>query len=485
MKILILQLARLGDIYMSWPAMRALRRKFPEAEIHLLTRPRFEAAVEGLQAVNYHWSLPSSHILSPLVQEEADLEKALARIDETVTDLKKHNFDQIINFTFSPFSSYLTHALTGEDTQVVGYTRHHDGTFAFADEVSAYFYAQVGIEKSNRVHLADIFASMVDVQYIEEDWAAPFIPNRDLSLPENYVAVHIGASENHKSLSPTQWGDTLKYMAEQMPQMQFVLIGAGSEKDQAAWIRTLVPESHIVDLVGQTQISDLFQVLQKAQLLIGGDSAPMHMASLTDTPSLNVSVGNVNFWETGPKASLSFILRANTEADVHSDRLGEIAVQLLQGKLSEELIIRAPGMTSYECQETAQDRFQWDLIQAIYMNGAYPLADRMELIQGAMKLDEINTFASEQLAQVPRKGVAAVAPYLERAEEIIESISRIVPELNPLINWYHAEKVRIGPASQEDVLAATLSVHQALGKHLRVYIPHENLMEEGVGDGTL
>ncbi len=32
---------------MSWPALRALRRLHPEAEIHLLTRPRFEGAVEG------------------------------------------------------------------------------------------------------------------------------------------------------------------------------------------------------------------------------------------------------------------------------------------------------------------------------------------------------------------------------------------------------------------------------------------------------
>ncbi len=35
MKILVLQLARLGDIYMSWPMIRAVKRKYPNAEIDI------------------------------------------------------------------------------------------------------------------------------------------------------------------------------------------------------------------------------------------------------------------------------------------------------------------------------------------------------------------------------------------------------------------------------------------------------------------
>lgn len=50
MKILVLQLARFGDIYLTWPALRALRRRYPDASIHLLVRERFVAATEGLGA---------------------------------------------------------------------------------------------------------------------------------------------------------------------------------------------------------------------------------------------------------------------------------------------------------------------------------------------------------------------------------------------------------------------------------------------------
>jgi hypothetical protein len=209
------------------------------------------------------------------------------------------------------------------------------------------------------------------------------------------------------------------------------------------------------------------------------------MASLMETPTLNISVGNVNFWETGPKASLSFILRAETADQIAPDRLGEIVNQLLQGQIPAELITRCGGLVSYQKNETAADRFQWDLIQAVYMAEPYPIAERMEILQGAMKLEEINGFAMEQLRLIPEKGIERVAPFLERAEEVIQTISRFVPELSPLTRWYQTEKIRIGPNSSGDVLAATLQVHELFAQHLRVYIPQDETIEEGVSDGTL
>ncbi|MNT17247.1 hypothetical protein D3C72_1523870 [compost metagenome] len=207
----------------------------------------------------------------------------------------------------------------------------------------------------------------------------------------------------------------------------------------------------------------------------------MHMASLTDTPSLNVSVGKVNFWETGPKATLSFVYRPEFITDVHADRLGEIVSQLLEGQVAPELVIRSGGLASYQAPETPSQRFAWDLIQAIYMGAAYPMAERMETVQAAMKLTEINNFALEQLALVPTKGAESIAPYLDRAEEIIKTISRFAPELTPLVNWYNAEKVRIAPGNPEELLSATVNVHKALRKHLNVYTPQEETPQEEVG----
>ncbi|KYG67223.1 lipopolysaccharide biosynthesis protein [Bdellovibrio bacteriovorus] len=485
MKILVTQLARLGDIYMTWPVLRAVRRTYPDAEIHLLTRPRFEGAVEGLKIIDRHWSLSSSTILSPLVQAEADIDTSLARLDHFVSELSEQNFDWIINLTFSPVSSYLTHAISGLHTRVSGYSRYNDGTLCLSDEVSGYFYSQVGTNKANRVHLSDIFASMLELEYVESDWAAPEIQECAFALPERYIIIHVGASEAHKSLTPKQWIQVLQTLGQRGQSIPIVLIGAPNESVLSQEIIKGLTGSHVVDLVGKTKVSDLFAILQKADLLVGCDSAPIHMASLTDTPTLNISVGNVNFWETGPKASLGFIYRAETAASLNGPELGAVLADLLDGNITDGLIVRSAGLVSYQKSETASERFQWDLVQALYLGGNYPVADRIEIIQGAYQLQEINTFAMEQIKTVPTKGLELIGPLLDRAEEVIQNISQWVPELSPLISWYQAEKIRIGPGSLEEICTAALNVHERMARHLQPYIPHEATTENGVGDGTL
>jgi ADP-heptose:LPS heptosyltransferase len=481
MKILVLQLARLGDIYMSWPALRAIKRTYPNAEIHVMTRSRFESALDGLSVVDRRWTLPTTSIIEPLVRDEVDLVQSFNRMDGFVQELQNEKFDWIVNFTFSPFSSYLTHSLTTPNTKVTGYTRHQDGSLALNDEVSAYFYAQVGLDGANRVHLADVFGSLIGVEYTEEDWIGPHAITEKLNLSDAFITCHIGASQDHKSLTPTQWGRLIRYVNQRHPNLKIALIGSESERNRIPEIRQAAPTAPILDFVGKTKIYELFEILQKTELLVGGDSAPMHMASLTDTPSLNISTGNVNFWETGPKATLSFVYRQEGLTDVHADRLGEIISSLLEGQVAPELITRTAGMVSYQIEESPAQRFAWDLVQAIYMGGSYPLAERMETVQAAMKLTEINNFALEQLALIPTKGIEAVTPYLDRAEEIINTICRFAPELSPLVSWYGAEKVRIAPGSPEQILSATVDVHTALRRHLSVYIPQEETPHEEVG----
>ena len=484
MKILVIQLARLGDIFMTWPALRALRRQYPNAEIHFLTRPRFEGAVEGLAEIDRHITMSTSNILEPLVKAEADITKSAQRLDQFVGTLKKEKYDWIINFTFSPFSSYLTHSLTDLKTRVSGYSRHADGFLNLPDEVSAYFYAQVGNYKWNRVHLTDLFASMVGVDFVESDWKAPEIETKKNELPDNYVVMHIGASETHKSIPEEKWIRMLTYFLERKPQMPVVLIGADSERHTAEAIREKISSKQIIDLVGHTDVADLFPIIQDAVMLVGCDSAPIHIASLTDTATLNISVGNVNFWETGPKATHGFIYRADSTETLVAQRVAEVLALLLEGTVAPELIGRGPGLTSYKKVETPAESFRWELTQALYLSKDFPMADDIRFYEAVIKLEDINNFIMEQLA-LPKGTQTQLVEILNRAEEIIQSISQLVPEVCPIVSWYQAEKTRIPPGPREDVLSSTLNIHRALDRVLQVYIPQEEKRREGVLDGKI
>jgi lipopolysaccharide heptosyltransferase III len=476
MKILVIQLARLGDIYMSWPVLRALKRLHPNADLHFLTRGKFAGATEGLQSVDRHIQMPTPQILEPLVQQTADVEGSIARLGAFTDDLKKEEYDWVINLTFSPVSSYLVHAISSPQTRVTGYTRHADGYLSIPDEVSAYFYAQVGVHSQNRVHLTDIFISMLGYEYKDEDWFGPRLDGRDFGLPPSFILVHIGASEAKKSMPPFKWARVLKNFFDQNLETPVVMIGSPIERNLGEAIEAGVSRGRIINLIGQTQLRDIFHLLKSARLLVGCDSAPMHMASLTNTPCLNISFDSVNFWETGPKATQSFIYKASFPEDVVSEELGAAIHEVLCGRSPAGLIQRSGGLASYQVpQEDPRELFTWNLIQALYLSGDFPVADDLRFCQAIDKIYEVNKLAQDNIRAIPDKGLDLMGPLLNRAEEVMAAVARMVPTVSPIIKWYQTEKLRIPPGTQNEVARRSLEIHEKLERILSVYMLEDSI----------
>lgn len=480
MRILIIQLARLGDIYMSWPLLRALKRTYPEAQVDMLTRDKFKGAVEGLNELDQHHLLNTEEIVSPVVRN-GDLQGSLSLLDQVLKSVKDCQYDVILNLTFSPVSSCITQALATEQTQILGYSRHTDDSLALLDDVSTYFYAQGGIGNNSRIHVSDVFAAMVGLEYVAEDWRGPQITD-SLSLPATYAVLHIGASVAHKSLSTSEFFDFVTEFGASSPGVSLVLIGTQKEAEALGLHQANLPE-HVVNLCGQTSLAQVFEILSHAEILVGGDSAPIHMAALLDTPCFNISLGAVNPWETGPKSSLGFIYRP--AGNVYGAEAARCVSELLAGRVPEGLMMRTGGSVSYEVLETPEQRFQWELVQALYFGSAYPITDSLDTVRAAQQLYELSSFIEAQIAHAQKVGLQTVAPLIEQAEELVFNISRICPQISPMVNWYLGQKVRIPPGSLQEIISATLTVHQDFRQHLAAYCPDEGLFKDEVYDGTL
>jgi heptosyltransferase-3 len=455
---------------MSWPALRALRRQNPEAEIHVLARPRFAAAFEGLTAVHKVIQLPTQDILAPLVKEKMEVQESFDCLSNFVDQLHFEKYDQICNFSFSPLSSYLTHYIAHSETKVIGYTRFTDGFFSIPDDMSAYFYAQVGPGRPNRFHLIEIFASLLGMDVQSEDFRAPHpFPTTDKTLPPDYVVVHIGASEARKSISATKWTSIIQEL-QKVNSTPVVLIGAESEKAISQQICATVTEG-IIDLVGQTKLTELFPILKAAKLLVGCDSAPMHMATLTNTPCVNVSFPTVNFWETGPRALESVVFRAQNEADISEEKLAKVIQRNLIGEKQDLTVVHAAaGTPSFWTLTSKSADFDWLLLRAIYLGEDFPSNDGADFREAIRQFSEINELMLQQMANVERTGdISRASPFIERGEEIIETIGKLVPPTQSLVRWYQTEKIRIPPNEMKTVLKRTMEIHHLFQKILDLY----------------
>ncbi len=479
MKILILELARLGDIFQTWPALRALKRANPQAQIEVLTRGRYQAAIEGLDVISKRRTLPTADLIAPLLETQMDVKTSHERMSTFVNELKNEKYDWILNFSFSPFSSYLVRAISHENTKVSGYSRTTDGFLAIPDDMSAYFYAQVGVKRPNRYHLAEVFSTMVGVDLIPQDWQGPANLPPVESAPE--VLIHIGASEGKKQISPVKWATIINQFSK-LSEARIGLIGVASEMKMADQITASVPEGRVQNFVGKTSIQELFAMIQKAKLVVGADSAPMHMASLTRTPCVNLSLSSVNFWETGPRAPGSAILRGADETEFSSDKVASVMKKALHGEKQDlSVAIVQEGAPSYWCLEPKNADFQWNFLRAIYMSEDFPANETTIFRDGIIRMADINLLMIEQIQSV-QKGtdLAKVASIMDRGEEIIQTIGQLVPELSPLVRWYQTEKIRIGPDTQENLLARSLHIQTLLQKVLDLYLDSYGLTHADV-----
>jgi heptosyltransferase III len=373
MKILIIQLARLGDIYQTWPVVRAVKRAHPKAEIHFLARKKFAPACEGLSEINKVWSMDTRAILEPLIEEQPVFKKALDQIDQLQSGLDGEKFDKVINLSFSPLSSFITHNLEINGAEVRGYSRHADGFFNPVDDASAYFYSQVGPGRPNRVHLTELFAQVAGVELRDEDWNPGKYSSSKFSKV-GAVVVHLGASESKKSYGSHKWLQVVRALLEKSNR-EVILIGSKEERDLGFVVENVTSHRKPINIVGKTELADLFDILSQAAVLIGCDSGPVHIAALTQTPVLNLSFNSVNFWETGPKSAGSRILVSDVPEGLSSDKVVEECLSLLNGRNAANDVVVVPQnrTQAYITNKELNSLPEWEMIQAVYMGASFPV----------------------------------------------------------------------------------------------------------------
>lgn len=485
MKILVIQLARFGDILMTWPQIRALKRLHPEATIDILVRPRFKPACQRLQEIHRVIDFPVTNIFEPLLEEPLKLEESLDVIDGLIKKLKTESYDWIINSTLSPASSYLTQCLQSDTTKVSGYTRTSDGYLAIPDDVSAYIYAQVGIDRDNRIHLSDLFTLMVGAQPTYEDWATPVNEESPLGLTE-YIVLHVGASRPEKRFSAFKWRTFISHF-QKISQCPIILIGSEEETKDSSFIALGFDSHQVCDMTGKLSFDQLFPLIARAKVYLGCDSAPLHIASLVGTPTLNISLGTVNFWETGPKAKGSRVLFAETEADLPSEKVAQELMNLLNGtEAPHDTIMLIEGSPSYRAPANIRNSdWIWSYLQALYMGANWPPLATNTQRQGLKNLLDVNRIIIEQLQTIRKTGnLKTVSGIVLRCEEVIESIGNLVPELRALIRWYQTQKSLIGPGNTEAVLSATEKVHTDLENIIEYWLNSDSQITEDLNGSS-
>ena len=454
MKILVVQLARLGDIYQTWPTLS----RQPGNEVHVLVRSRFAAATKGLPEGIQVKLLPNKEVLTHVYKNEDD--QAIEELEKFCQTMENEKYDQIINLSFSPFASWLTWKIQSDSSKVRGYTRHADGFFYPVDDSSAYFYAQVGPYRKARLHITHLFAAVAQVELTEQDlrFGKNFVYKRKLESP--YWTIQLKASDEKKTLTSAQWTYLIRMMAERFDRM-FVLVGSEEDFPFAENIRLSTGHHNILNLCGQTTPFDLFEWIGHAEMHLCPDSMTVHIASLVNTPTLNISLDSVNFWETGPIAQNSYVLPSADDNELHA----KDAVTLARAIIEKESVevgycYSEEGFECYKpCGKPLHHPFDWQLTLALYMGGELPIANDNLLKQGLEKTLSVIELGLQQMEAISKKPDQPLAlEILTQVDHLLLELEFIVKPLAPFFRWFNTERVRIPPGQTGETLLKSKSV---------------------------
>lgn len=309
-QVLIINITRMGDLIQMIPLLARLEEECAGVAIDLIVDQEFAHVPTLIPGIR--------HVLAFDFQELMDDSRVCARdvvslyhnLSQWATPLLQVGYDRVINLTFNRRSAFLVKFFGCPDER--GMTTAQDGSFLVKNPWMKYFLDFQVYRHVNRFNIVDLFAlggsgpgSFHPIQLTVtnelRDWARTFL--RHSGTPTHWVAVQVGASDPMKAWRPEYYGQLMAQLSKEHD-VGFVLIGSKKEEpavqDAIRVYGQAGGQGILCEAVGKTTVPEVVAILQQCQLMVTNDTGPMHMAVGVNTPVINMSVGHVDFRETGP-----------------------------------------------------------------------------------------------------------------------------------------------------------------------------------------
>lgn len=276
--ILVIQMQRMGDLILTFPLLLWLQRTYPGHPLWVMAEPQFAQPLKtiGPEVVYLH---PHDQ---PRIMHEG--------------------FALIINLSHRPESHILAGRLNTEQL-VGGYSR--DGVTHVAGNWQEYRASVVHNNRHNRFHWADLNA--LDAISLDTIAKTTWPPPRTLARHEHQIGLFLGASAPDKRPTPVFWANLINDLEKRafVP----ILLGGPAERDLCTEVQRLSARP-VATACGRLSLDKLAFFGQELAAMITPDTGPMHLAAWSGLKVLNLSMGPVHAWETGPYQPGHVVIRS-------------------------------------------------------------------------------------------------------------------------------------------------------------------------------
>jgi heptosyltransferase-2 len=289
-RVLVIQTAFLGDVVLTTPLFRAVKERWPESHLAALVIPETASILAGL----------------PTVDEVIAYDKRAGGPGEfrrIVRKLRGEKFDVVV----SPHRSIRS----GTIAWLSGARRR----IGYRESASPFYYSERVRRPPDRHETGRILA-LAEALGIEGTNPRPDVA---LSEPEREAARAAAGKKPFAVISPSSVWPTKRWRPEGFAAVGdhlrgrgygVVITGSGAEREVCAAVKGAM-RSSALDFSGRTTPRELAALVAEAAVLVANDSAPVHLASAFDTPTVAVFGATVPAQGFAPLASRSAAAEVN------------------------------------------------------------------------------------------------------------------------------------------------------------------------------
>ncbi len=382
-QVLIINITRMGDLIQMTPLLARLGEEWPGVQIDLIVDTEFSRVADLLPGVRNVWAYDFQLLMDNSRVRARDLVALHQDLSRWAYPLLEVGYDRIINLTFNRRSAFLTKIFGCDDER--GMTTAPDGSFVVKNPWMKYFLDFHVYRNLNRFNIVDLFSlggsgpgnfHPIRLKVADEsrDWARTFL--RNSGAPRAWVGVQVGASDPMKAWRPEYFGQVMAQLSRHRD-LGFVLIGTkkeeGQVKEACQVYRKMEGKGLLCEAVGRTTIPQLVGLLDQCQLMLTNDTGPMHFAVGVDTPVVNLSVGHVDFWETGPYGPGNWVVQP----------------QISCGPCGFDMVC-----SHHACKDLIRSQEVADLCTWVMGAGRFPsFSSRVRVYEGAIDSQHLGTYA--------------------------------------------------------------------------------------------
>ena len=314
---------------MTTPAVRAIRKRFPNTHISLLAKP---------------WVMPvfenSEHIDRLLLYDDEGRHKGIFGKFRMARDLKKYHFDAAILLQ-NAFEAALITFLSGiplrigynTDVRQLLLTHAVSCTNEIKKKHQTDYYLNIipgiGMAEDNR----ELYLKLNQKdRFLSEK----ILLEQHLSLDDKIVGINPGATYGPAKQWPFDRFARLADKIQAFTGGRIIIFGGPDDRKLGNKIVRRMRQRPI-DLSGKTNLGEAIALIERCDLFITNDSGLMHVAAALDVPLIAV-FGSTNSITTGPLSQSSRIVQVPLECSPclrpecpkgHLDCMDQISVEMV------------------------------------------------------------------------------------------------------------------------------------------------------------